>query len=155
MRSLVQAVIVGGYVLAIVLGLGYAWLMAKKPRERKVLFTAAWLSISVALAAAFRFWGEAPVLRYFADITVKSQLAKRPGMRALSSRHPEVRAWLERIALVGPTGAGKSVGICWRSSRSAATIRLTTHSPLPSPPMQTRCRGTSLPTWQLPPTNNS
>lgn len=104
MRSLVQAFILGGYVLAIVLGLGYAWLMARKPGERKVLFAAAWLSITVALAAAFRLWGEAHVLRYFADITVDSQLAKRPGMRALSGRHPEVRAWLEQVALVALSG---------------------------------------------------
>lgn len=104
MRSLVLAFIVGGYVLAIVLGLGYAWLMARKPRERKVFFAVAWLSITVALAAAFRLWGEAHVLRHFAGITVDSQLAKRPGLRAVSGRHPEVRAGLEQIALVALSG---------------------------------------------------
>jgi hypothetical protein len=99
MRPIAQTFILVGYLACIAMGLGYAWLIARKPRERKALFVVAWLTITIALVAAFRVWGEAHVMNQYARMTVDNQLAKRPGLRAMSQQHPELRAGLEKMAL--------------------------------------------------------
>lgn len=99
MRPIAQTFIFIGYLTCIAMGLGYAWLIARKPRERKALFVVAWLGITIALVAAFRLWGEAHVFHYYARVTADNQLAKRPGLRAMSKQHPQLRAGLEKMAL--------------------------------------------------------
>lgn len=103
MHDYAQAYIALSYLACIALGVGYSRLMIAKPRQHKVLFVLASLTITVALVAAFRLWGEAHVRQQYARVKVDEQLAGRPGLLALSQRHPEVRAGLERIALVQVT----------------------------------------------------
>lgn len=100
MHDFAQAYIALGYLACIALGVGYARLMIAKPRQHRVLFVFASLTIIVALVAAFRLWGESHVRHQYARVAVDEQLAKRPGLSALSQRHPELRAGLERLALV-------------------------------------------------------
>jgi hypothetical protein len=104
MRPIAQMFILIGYLTCLAMGLGYAWLIARKPRERKVLFVVAWLGITIALVAAFRVWGEAHVFHQYARMTADNQLAKRPGLRAMSQQHPELRAGLEKMALAALQG---------------------------------------------------
>lgn len=104
MRPIAQTFIFIGYLTCIAMGIGYAWLIARKPRERKALFVVAWLGITLALVAAFRLWGEAHVFQYYARMTADNQLANRPGLRAMSKQHPELRAGLEKMALVALQG---------------------------------------------------
>jgi hypothetical protein len=104
MRPFVQTFIFIGYLACIAMGLGYAWLIARRPRERKALFVVAWLGITLVLVATFRLWGEAYVFQSFARMTADNQLAKRPGLRAMSKQHPELRAGLEKMALAALHG---------------------------------------------------
>lgn len=106
MRELAQGFTVGGYLLALVMAVGYARLLIVRPAERRIAFAAVWLTIAASLTAVFHFRIQPDLLQQFAEIAVDYHLEQRPGTRAVSRRHPEVRASLERIAILSMIGAG-------------------------------------------------
>lgn len=106
MRELAQGFLIGGYLLMLVMAVGYAKLLIAKPAERKIAFAAACLTIAAGLITVFQLFVRPDVLQQFAGIAVDYQLDRLPGTREVSRRHPEVRASLERIAILSMSGAG-------------------------------------------------
>lgn len=106
MREVTQGFLIGGYLLMLVMAVGYAKLLIGRPAQRKIAFAAAVVTIAAGLTTVFQLIVRPDVLQQFAGIAVDYQLDRRPGTRELSRRHPEVRSSLERIAILSMSGAG-------------------------------------------------
>jgi TM2 domain-containing membrane protein YozV len=106
--ELARGFTIGGYLLVLLMGMGYAKLLIARPGERKAAFVVVWLTCTVALFAAFRLWVEPQVLRQFAQTKVEIQLQGQPGLREVSRRHPEIKAALGQVAAAQVRGAGSA-----------------------------------------------